>query len=79
MGQKTYPKKTVEAFFKSRGLVFVRKGRCHDLWDNPDNPLSRKCTLRCKGKEVPLCHIHTNCVTMGLMLKDFKSWLKGQN
>ncbi len=79
MGQRSYPKKTVEDFFKNKGLVYKRSNNSHDLWDYPDgstNSLNRPCTLVTNFKEVPLCHIHTNCITLGITLKDFKDWLK---
>ena len=75
MGLRTVPIKTYKQFLKSQRLEFKRMGKCHELWDLPDESLSRPVTIRCKGKEVPLLHIHTNCITMGLTLKDFKNWL----
>ena len=79
MGRRTYPKKTVEDFFKSKGLVYKRSNSSHDLWDYPDDSLIRPCTLVTKCKEVPICHIHTNCFTLGIMIKDFKDWFKKRN
>ena len=51
MGQHTYPKKVVEEFFRSRGLVYKRSNDSHDLWDYPDDSLIRKCTLKTTFKE----------------------------
>jgi len=79
MGRRIYPKKIVEEFFKYMGLVYIRSNNSHDLWDRPNNPLPRPCTLVTTLKEVPITHIRTNCFTLGITLKDFKDWLKGKN
>jgi len=75
MGVKQIPVKTFKQFLKSRGLIYIRSNSSHDLWNYPDESLSRPVTIQRPYKEIPLTHIHTNLRTMKVSKEDFKKWL----
>ncbi len=44
---------------------------CHEIWDNPEEPLNRPIVFRTVGKEIPAFHIDTCLKTIGVAYKDF--------
>jgi hypothetical protein len=81
MGIKQIPTKTFLKYLKSLGLVFIRKDQWnHDLYDYPDDSgnekLQRPVAVRTNYKDIPLHHIHTNLIAVGVSKEDFEKWLK---
>ena len=71
MGYKSVPTNKFIKWLKYRGLVYKRTKGSHDIWDYPDNSLSRPVTIRGAKKEIPGCHIHTNLRTLGVSYETF--------
>ncbi|MDX2048620.1 MAG: hypothetical protein SFU87_17670 [Chitinophagaceae bacterium] len=73
---KQIPTKTFVRYLKSKGIVYIRSESSHDIYDRPGNPLPRPLVIRTKYKDIPLLHIHTCLLTLGVSKKDFEEWLR---
>lgn len=83
MGLKQIPTKVFLEYLKFLGLVLVRtEGTSHSIFDYPDGhikgKLKRSVVVRTSYKEIPLLHIHTNLITLGVSKKEFEKWLKNK-
>jgi predicted RNA binding protein YcfA (HicA-like mRNA interferase family) len=67
--------KAWRGFLKSVGLVRIRTKGSHEIWDRPDESLSRPIIFRNTKKEIPLTHIKTNLETLKIKLQDFLNGL----
>ena len=76
MGIKPIPNELFVQILKHLGLVYKRTEASHELWDLPDNSLDRPVTFRPKDKTIPVLHLHTNIVTLGLTHKEFEALVK---
>ena len=75
-GYKAGSHKIFIQFLKSRGIIYIRTHSSHDIFDNPNNPLSRPVVIRMKYKDIPLLHIHTTLENIDVSKKEFEEWLK---
>ncbi len=82
MGIKQIPTAVFLEFLKSLGLVFKRTKASHFAYNYPDNhptgQLRRPLIVRTNQKEIPLVHIHTNLMTLGISKEAFEQWLKNR-
>ncbi len=79
MGIKSVPLRKFLNWLKFRGLVYIRTTASHDQYNYPEGDtrrLSRNVVVRSKDKDVPLFHIHTNLVTMGIDKATFENEIK---
>ena len=63
-------------FLKSKGLKHIRTESSHEVWNNPDKPLLRPCTVVPKHSMVPKLHIHTSLLNLGISQKQFDEEIK---
>jgi predicted RNA binding protein YcfA (HicA-like mRNA interferase family) len=73
---KPIPVKLWIEFLKSKGLKHIRTEASHEVWDNPDKPLLRPCTVVPKHDSVPRLHIHTSLLNLGISQKQFDEEIK---
>lgn len=84
MGVKQIPTKVFLKYLKYLGLVFIRKDQWnHNLYDYPDGhkngKLTKHISVRVNYKDIPVLHIHTNLMNLGVSKDDFEVWLKKPN
>jgi hypothetical protein len=63
-------------FLKSKGLKHIRTEASHEVWNNPEKPLLRPCTVVPKHEMVPKLHIHTSLLNLGISQKQFDEEIK---
>jgi hypothetical protein len=63
-------------FLKSQGLQHIRTASSHEVWNNPDSPLSWPVIVKSDLKDVPLMHIHTSLDNMGISKNKFKELIE---
>jgi len=63
-------------FLKSKGLKLIRTEASHEVWNNPEKPLLRPCTVVPKHEMVPKLHIHTSLLNLGISQKQFDEEIK---
>jgi hypothetical protein len=73
---KPIPVKLWKEFFKSKGLKHIRTEASHVVWNNPDNPLLRTCTVVPKHEMVPKLHIQTSLLNLGISQNQFDKEIK---
>lgn len=73
---KPIPIKLWKEYLKSKGLKHIRTEASHEVWDNPDKPLLRPCTIVPKHELVPKLHIHTSLMNLGISQKQFDEEIK---
>jgi predicted RNA binding protein YcfA (HicA-like mRNA interferase family) len=76
MGIKQIPISKFIKYLESLGLVYIRTSASHDYYNypagHPNGSLLRPVTIRTKYKDIPLAHIHTNLITLGISKKQFE-------
>jgi len=65
------PTDLFRAFLKQKGLIHKRTKGGHEIWDYPDNSLSRPIVFRAHEKEIPWYHINKNLKTLGVSVLEF--------
>ena len=73
---KPIPVKLWKEFLKSKGLKHIRTESSHEVWDIPEKPLLRPCTVVPKHDMVPKLHIHTSLLNLGISQKQFDDEIK---
>ena len=73
---KSISVKLWKRFLKSKGLKHIRTEASYEVWDNPEKPLLRPCTVVPKHAMVPKLHIHTSLSNLRISQKQFDEEIK---
>jgi hypothetical protein len=69
---KTISLKKFRKYLEFKGCYLKRVKSSHEIWDREKDPLDRPIVVDSNYSDVPLTHIHTCLITLGISKKDFE-------